>query len=131
VSLEAVESVLSRQIDDLKPTLTRNGYSIKDLVNQFDSKAGEIKALFNNAVVLTRTAALREKMRPRINRVVGVRVAKRFAVVPLAVPVAWVLLTRDPTAIGRASFCEVCEFCRRRLSCLDRGRCTPPHLRPG
>jgi len=36
VSVEVVESVLSRQIDDLEPTLTRHGYSIKDLVEQFD-----------------------------------------------------------------------------------------------
>jgi hypothetical protein len=57
-----VESVLSRQIDDLELTLTRHGYSIKDLVEQLDSKAGEIKALFNNMLDATRTAALREKM---------------------------------------------------------------------
>jgi type II secretory pathway predicted ATPase ExeA len=62
VSVEVVESVLSRQIDDLEPTLTRHGYSIKDLVEQFDSKAGEIKALFNNTLDATRTGALREKM---------------------------------------------------------------------
>jgi hypothetical protein len=62
VSVELVESVLSRQIDDLEPTLTRHGYSIKDLVEQFDSKAGEIKALFNNTLDPNRTAALREKM---------------------------------------------------------------------
>jgi hypothetical protein len=63
VSVEVVESVLSRQIDDLEPTLTRHGYGIKDLVEQFDSKAGEIKALFNNTLDATRTATLREKMR--------------------------------------------------------------------
>ena len=62
VSVEVVESVLSRQIDDLEPTLTRHGYSIKDLVEQFDSKAGEIKALFNNTLDATRTGALRERM---------------------------------------------------------------------
>jgi len=62
VSVEVMESVLSRQIDDLEPTLTRHGYSIKDLVEQFDSKAGEIKALFNNTLDATRTGALREKM---------------------------------------------------------------------
>jgi hypothetical protein len=32
-----------------------HGYSIKDLVEQFDSKAGEIKALFNNTLDATRT----------------------------------------------------------------------------
>jgi hypothetical protein len=63
VSVEVVESVLSRQIDDLEPTLTRHGYGIKDLVEQFVSKAGEIKALLNNTLDATRTATLREKMR--------------------------------------------------------------------
>lgn len=62
MTVEIVESVLSRQIDDLDPTLTRHGYSIKDLVEQFDCKAREIKALFNNTLDATRTAALREKL---------------------------------------------------------------------
>lgn len=46
VSCENVASVLSREIDDLEPTLTRHGYRIKDLVEQFDAKPAEIKALF-------------------------------------------------------------------------------------
>jgi type II secretory pathway predicted ATPase ExeA len=32
VSVDVVESVLSRHIDDLEPTLTRNGYRMKDMV---------------------------------------------------------------------------------------------------
>lgn len=32
VSAELVESVLSRQLDDLEPTLTRHGYRIRGLV---------------------------------------------------------------------------------------------------
>ncbi len=62
MTVEIVESVLSRQIDDLEPTLTRHGYSIKDLVEQFDCKPREIKALFNNTLDATRTAALRGKL---------------------------------------------------------------------
>lgn len=62
VSAEVVESVLSRQIDDLEPTLTRNGYRLKDLVEQFDAKPAEIKALFSNTLDLTRAAELRDKM---------------------------------------------------------------------
>ncbi|ETK17403.1 hypothetical protein H097_15526 [Pseudomonas sp. FH4] len=50
VSAELVESVLSRQLDDLEPTLTRHGYRIKDLVDQFDARPNEIKALFSNAL---------------------------------------------------------------------------------
>lgn len=46
-SVEVVESVLSRQIDNLEPTLTLNGYRFKDLVERFDAKPPEIKAVFN------------------------------------------------------------------------------------
>jgi len=62
VSYDIVESVLSRQIDDLEPTLTRNGYRLKDLTEQFDAKPAEIKALFSNTLESTRTAELRDKM---------------------------------------------------------------------
>lgn len=62
VSPEVVESVLSRQIDELEPTLTRNGYRLKDLIEQFDAKPAEIKALFSNTLEPTRTAELRDKM---------------------------------------------------------------------
>ncbi|SDG68391.1 hypothetical protein SAMN05216466_104454 [Paraburkholderia phenazinium] len=48
MSAKPVESVLSRQLDDLEPTLTRHGYRIKDLVEQFDAKPAEIEALFGN-----------------------------------------------------------------------------------
>ena len=61
VSAELVESVLSRQIDDLEPTLTRHGYRIKDLVEQFNARPAEIKALFNNTLDATRVAELRSQ----------------------------------------------------------------------
>ncbi|EKO1976906.1 phosphoribulokinase [Salmonella enterica] len=56
-----VESVLSRQLDDLEPTLTRHGYRLKDMVEQFDAKPAEIRALFNNQLD-ARTAELRDRM---------------------------------------------------------------------
>ena len=59
ISVELMESVLSRQLDDLEPTLTRHGYRIKDLVEQFDAKPAEIKALFSNTLDATRMAELR------------------------------------------------------------------------
>lgn len=62
ITAELVETVLSRQIDDLEPTLTRHGYRIKDLVEQFDARPGEIKALFSNELDATRAAELRGKM---------------------------------------------------------------------
>ena len=61
VSAELVESVLSRQLDDLEPTLTRHGYHLKDLVEQFDVKPAEIKALFNNQLDPTRVTELRRQ----------------------------------------------------------------------
>lgn len=62
VSAEVVTSVMSRQIDDLEPTLMRHGYRIKDLAEQFDAKPVEIKALFRNALDVGRAAQLREQM---------------------------------------------------------------------
>ncbi len=62
VSADLVESVLSRQLDDLEPTLTRHGYRIKDMLEQFDAKPTEIKALFSNALDPARTTELRDRM---------------------------------------------------------------------
>jgi type II secretory pathway predicted ATPase ExeA len=62
VSALLVESVLSRHLDDLEPTLTRHGYRIKDLVEQFDARPAEIKALFSNMLDPARAAELRDKM---------------------------------------------------------------------
>jgi len=59
ISADLIESVLSRQLDDLEPTLARHGYRIKDLVEQFDVKPAEIKALFSNNLDATRVAELR------------------------------------------------------------------------
>ncbi len=62
VSADVVESVLSRQIDDLEPTLTRNGYRLKDLMEQFDAKPAEIKALFSNTLEPAQASELRDSM---------------------------------------------------------------------
>ncbi len=57
-----VESVLSRQLDDLEPTLMRHGYRLKDMVEQFDAKPAEIRALFSNQLDPARTAELRDRI---------------------------------------------------------------------
>lgn len=57
-----LESVLSRQLDDLEPTLTRHGYRLKDMVEQFDAKPAEIRAFFNNQLDPVRTTELRDRM---------------------------------------------------------------------
>ena len=36
-SAELVEAILSKQLDDLEPTLARHGYRLRDLVEQFDA----------------------------------------------------------------------------------------------
>jgi type II secretory pathway predicted ATPase ExeA len=62
ISAGMIDTVLSQQFDDLEPTLTRHGYHLTDLVQQFDAKPTEIKALFSNQLDPTRTAALRDRM---------------------------------------------------------------------
>jgi hypothetical protein len=59
---ELVETVLSRQLDDLEPTLARHGYRLKDMTEQFDAKAAEIRAMFNNLLEPKRAAEIRERM---------------------------------------------------------------------
>lgn len=62
VSAEMVLSVLSRQIDDLEPTLMRHGYRVKDLAEQFDARPAEIRALFKSTLDVARATQLRENM---------------------------------------------------------------------
>jgi hypothetical protein len=63
VGLELVEAVLSRHLDDLESTLTRQGYGVRDLVQNFDAKPAEIKALFANQLEPRRASELRDRMR--------------------------------------------------------------------
>ena len=62
ITATLVESVRSLQLDDLEPTLTRHGYRLKDMVEQFDAKPAEISVLFNNQLDPARTAELRDRM---------------------------------------------------------------------
>ncbi|WP_079952848.1 phosphoribulokinase, partial [Salmonella enterica] len=39
-----------------------HGYRLKDMVEQFDAKPAEIRALFNNQLDPARTAELRDRM---------------------------------------------------------------------
>lgn len=38
ITLEIVETILSKQIDDLEPRLTRHGYNVRSLADQFNAK---------------------------------------------------------------------------------------------
>lgn len=62
VSATVVESVLSKQLDDLEPTLTRNGYNVKTLAEQFGAKPTEIRALFRGQLEPTRMRELQDQM---------------------------------------------------------------------
>jgi len=43
-------------------TVTRHGYRPKDMVEQFDAKPAEIRALFSNQLDPARTAELRDRI---------------------------------------------------------------------
>jgi type II secretory pathway predicted ATPase ExeA len=62
VSEALVDSILSKQIDDLEPTLTRHGYSIKSLAEQFNTRPAEIRSLFKGQLDPIRAQDLREEM---------------------------------------------------------------------
>jgi hypothetical protein len=62
VTTAIVESVLSKQIDDLEPTLTRHGYDVRSLAEQFNAKQSDIKALFRGQLDPVRTRELQEQM---------------------------------------------------------------------
>ncbi len=57
-----VDSVLSKQIDDLEPTLTRHGYTAKVLGELLGTKPGEVRALFRQTLGAERSRELKEQM---------------------------------------------------------------------
>lgn len=63
IAPELVEALLCRHLDDLESTLTRQGYGLKDLVQNFDARPAEIKALFANQLDPIRASDLRDRMR--------------------------------------------------------------------
>ena len=62
VSVEVAESVLSKKLDDLEPTLIRHGYKMRDLTEELGVNSREIKALFRNQLEPSRSKELQEKM---------------------------------------------------------------------
>jgi type II secretory pathway predicted ATPase ExeA len=57
-----VESVLSKQIDELEPKLTRHGYDVQGLALQFHAKPAEIKLFFRGQLDASRTKELTDQM---------------------------------------------------------------------
>ncbi len=62
ISASLVESVLSKQLNDLEPTLTRHGYRMKDLVAQFDVKPAEVRALFSGQLEPNRATEIQNRL---------------------------------------------------------------------
>ena len=63
IDARIVEAVLSRPINDLEAQLTRNGYDIRSLVEQFEAKPAEIRQLLRGELDAGRTGELLDEMR--------------------------------------------------------------------
>lgn len=63
ISAELVETVLSKYLEDMEATITRQGYGLRELVQNFDAKPAEIKALFANQLDPIHASDLRDRMR--------------------------------------------------------------------
>ena len=63
VDAATIDSILSRQIDDLEPQLTRHGYDTRMLAEQFDAKPAEIRKLLRGGLDPVRTRELTDEMR--------------------------------------------------------------------
>jgi type II secretory pathway predicted ATPase ExeA len=63
VDASIVETVLSRRIDDLEPQLTRHGYDVRTLCDQFDAKPVEIRQLLRGSLNPQRSTELIDEMR--------------------------------------------------------------------
>jgi hypothetical protein len=63
VDENVVEAVLSLRIDDLEPRLTRSGYDVRSLAEQFDAKPAEIRRLLRGDLDPSRSRELMDEMR--------------------------------------------------------------------
>ena len=63
IDTSVVEAVLSHQLNDLEPQLTRNGYDVRSLVEQFDAKPSEIRQLLRGDLDPGRSRELMDEMR--------------------------------------------------------------------
>lgn len=63
ITAGVVEAVLSSKLDELEPQLTRNGYDLRSLVEQFDAKPAEIRRLLRGDLDAGRAQELMDEMR--------------------------------------------------------------------
>jgi hypothetical protein len=62
VTVEVIEAVLSRQIDDQEPKLMRHGYDVRILASQFNAKPAEIRQFLQGSLDADRTRELTDQM---------------------------------------------------------------------
>lgn len=58
-----VDGVLSRRLDDIEPQLSRHGYDVRALCDQFDAKPAEIRKLMRGELEGARATELTDEMR--------------------------------------------------------------------
>lgn len=58
-----VEAVLSRKLDELEAQMTRNGYDLRGLAEQFDAKPAELRRLLRGTLDAGRAQELLDEMR--------------------------------------------------------------------
>ena len=63
ITAEIVQSVLTPDFDDLEPRLTRQGYSVKSLSEQFHTRPAEMRRFLNGQLEPGRTRELVNRMR--------------------------------------------------------------------
>lgn len=63
VSVQVVEAVLARHLEDLEPLLTRHGYTVRSLVEQFSAKPVEIRQFLKGELGTAKAQELSERMR--------------------------------------------------------------------
>jgi hypothetical protein len=63
VTVETLETTLSKRMDDLKPTLIRHGYNERALVEQFRIKLSEVRRFMKSDLDSARMLELTEEMR--------------------------------------------------------------------
>ena len=63
VTADIVEATLAPDFDDLEPRLTRQGYSVKVLAEQFHARPLEIRRFLNGQLEAGRTRELADRMR--------------------------------------------------------------------
>jgi len=62
VTAAVVEAVLSRQLDDLEPRLTRHGYDVRSIADEFRVKPADVRLFLQGQLDPARTRELTEQM---------------------------------------------------------------------